>query len=587
PPPPPEAELVGEELRLRVGDRRWRVRGLGRITTVDALRLNVMVAREGGGEDRFHVDTFDLYSARARAIFTRAAADECGLAEDVVRADLGRVLLAAEAHADEAVRAAVAPKEDAVVLSPAEEAAALALLRDPDLVGRICADVERTGVVGESTNALVAYLAAVSRKLDAPLAVIVQSSSAAGKSALMEAVLAMVPPEDVRRYSAMTGQSLYYMGEGDLAHKVLAVAEEEGAERASYALKLLQSEGELSIASTGKDPATGRLATHTYRVEGPVAILLTTTAADVDEELANRAVVLTVDEDRAQTRAIHARQRAAETLDGLLAAAERERVLKVHQDAQRLLAPLAVVNPWAPQLGFADGRTRTRRDHRKYLTLIRAIALLHQHQRPRRSVDHAGRTIAYVEATLDDVALANRLAHEVLGRSLDDLAPQARRLLGLVAELVATLAAQQAIAPADVRFTRRQVREHAGWSEFQVRTHLDRLVAMEYVLVHRGGRGQSFVYELLHDGGGADGRPHLAGLVDVAALAAASATGDFEGGGAHFEAPSRAGRAPVACASGEAETLTAQGLSPATETNGAQHAPSALNGSGSHAQVAG
>ena len=53
----------------------------------------------------------------------------------------------------------------------------------------------------------------------------------------------------------MTGQSLYYLGETDLKHKILAVVEEAGAEKASYALKLLQSEGELTIASTGKDPA--------------------------------------------------------------------------------------------------------------------------------------------------------------------------------------------------------------------------------------------------------------------------------------------------------------------------------------------
>ena len=85
----------------------------------------------------------------------------------------------------------------------------------------------------------------------------------------MDAVLGFVPGEDRVRFSAMTGQSLFYMGETDLAHKVLAVAEEEGAERASYALKLLQSEGELSIASTGKDTATGRLVTHTYTVTGP------------------------------------------------------------------------------------------------------------------------------------------------------------------------------------------------------------------------------------------------------------------------------------------------------------------------------
>ena len=105
----------------------------------------------------------------------------------------------------------------------------------------------------------------------------------AGKSTLMEAVLAMFPEEERVKYSAMTGQSLYYLGETDLKHKVLAIVEEEGAEKASYALKLLQSEGELRIASTGKDPHTGRMVTQEYRVEGPVMIFLTTTAIQLDE----------------------------------------------------------------------------------------------------------------------------------------------------------------------------------------------------------------------------------------------------------------------------------------------------------------
>lgn len=64
------------------------------------------------------------------------------------------------------------------------------------------------------------YLAAVSRKLDAPLAVLIQSSSAAGKSSLMDAVLNLVPDEERIQYSAMTGQSLFYLGETDLQHKI-------------------------------------------------------------------------------------------------------------------------------------------------------------------------------------------------------------------------------------------------------------------------------------------------------------------------------------------------------------------------------
>jgi DNA primase catalytic core len=512
---PPPAEERGEEVVMSLGDRRWRVRGIAKNTSFDALRVNVLVARDGQG---FHVDTLDLYNARHRKAYITEAAAELGLEERVVKRDMGQLLLRLEAIQEEQIRKALEPKEKTVELDDQERETALDLLRDPKLLDRILADFERCGVVGEETNKLVGYLAAVSRKLDEPLAVILQSSSAAGKSSLMEAVLAFIPDEERVQYSAMTGQSLFYMGETDLQHKILAIVEEEGAERASYALKLLQSEGQLTIASTGKDPSTGRLVTHAYRVEGPVMIFLTTTAIEIDEELLNRCLVLTVNEGREQTRAIHRLQRERQTLEGLLQRQDRERVLKVHRDAQRLLRPLLVANPYARDLTFLDHQTRTRRDHMKYLTLIRAIALLHQHQREVKTAQHDGRAVRYIEVTRDDIATANRLAHEVLGRSLDELPPQTRRLLGLLDRLVAERAESQGLDRADVRFTRREVREHTGWTDFPVRTHLEKLAALEYVLVHRGGPGQRFVYELLWDGQGQEGEPFLAGLLDVECL---------------------------------------------------------------------
>ena len=247
----------------------------------------------------------------------------------------------------------------------------------------------------------------------------------------MEAVLAFVPPEKRVKYFALTGQALYYLGgDSNLKHKILAIVEEEGAEKASYALKLLQSEGELSIASTGKDPHTGRMVTQEYRVEGPVMIFLTTTAVDIDEELLNRCLILTVDEGREQTAAIHRLQRERETLAGLLRTEARSAVLARHRNAQRLLRSLRVVNPYAERLTFLDDRTRTRRDHTKYLALIRTLTLLHQHQREVKTAeDDQGRAVEYIEVTLDDIAAANRLAHEVLGRTLDEMPPQTRLLL--------------------------------------------------------------------------------------------------------------------------------------------------------------
>jgi DNA primase catalytic core len=523
-------EMRGEDVVLKFGDREYRARGLKKNTSGDVLRVNLRVMGVNAhGDVALHVDTLELNASRQRMAFIKQAAEELGIKEEIVRHDVGKVLLKLEEVRDAQLAEALAPKEPEIKLTDDERVEALALLRDPRLLDRIVEDFAKCGVVGEETNKLVSYLGVVSRHLDAPLAVIVQSSSAAGKSSLMDAVLAFVPEEQRVQYSAMTGQSLFYMGESDLQHKVLAIVEEAGAQRASYALKLLQSEGELTIASTGKDPATGRLLTHQYRVKGPVMIFLTTTAIDIDEELLNRCLVLTVNEERAQTQAIHRIQRESQTIEGLLRRKDRDDLLRLHRNAQRLLKPVSVVNPYAPGLTFLDGQTRTRRDHTKYLTLIRTIALLHQWQRPRQTVQHNGRTIEYIEVALDDIAVANRLTAEVLGRSLDELPPQTRRLLLLVDAMVTAECKRQRIERADYRFSRREVRAVTGWGDTQLRLHLGRLEELEYLLAHRGGRGQSFVYELAFAVEGDGCKPVMAGLIDVEKLGGYKYDGNFAG----------------------------------------------------------
>jgi DNA primase len=198
-------------------------------------------------------------------------------------------------------------------------------------------------------------------------------------------------------------------------------------------------------------------------------------------------------------------------------------VLTRHRHAQRLLRPLAVVNPYAEQLTFLDDRTRTRRDHAKYLTLIEAIALLHQYQRPVKQIGSAGpsdaRLVEYIEVELSDIALANRLAHEVLGRSLDELPPQTRRLLHLIDAWVGERSRAQGIERKAVRFTRRELREQIGWGDTQLKVHLARLEEMEFLIAHRAGHAQRHQYELAYAGEGRDGTPFLAGLFDVEKLA--------------------------------------------------------------------
>jgi DNA primase len=493
PEPENQLKITDNDVRLTLGERQYRIKGLDKNKTPEQLKINLMLRHH----DAMHVDAIDLYHAKQRKQFIEQAAAECDVEARVLKSDLGTLLLKLEALQDQE---ATQDKQETIELSQAEKDEAFALLQNPQLLKQVLIDFEHMGVIGEDSNKLVGYLACTSRKLDKPLAVLIQSSSSAGKSSLMDSILRLMPTEEALEFSAMTGQSLFYMSDSSLKHKILAISEEEGITQAAYALKILQSAGELTMASTGKDPITGQLVTQEYKTEGPVALFMTTTSIDIDEELLNRCLVLTVNESREQTQAIHRQQRKRRTLDGLLQKVAQDKLVTLHQNAQRLLRTLYVVNPFAEQLSFLDHQTRTRRDHEKYLTLIESIALLHQYQRPVRTIEHMGKHIEYIEVTPSDIEQANALANETLGRTLDELPAQTRKLLEMIYEWGHIVADSQGIDLDDCRFTRKQLRDSFGWSDTALKVHLARLVELEYIVTHKQGHKQRLHYELLYRG---------------------------------------------------------------------------------------
>ncbi|GLR10248.1 hypothetical protein GCM10007905_29680 [Mixta theicola] len=117
-------------------------------------------------------------------------------------------------------------------------------------------------------------------------------------------------------------------------------------------------------------------------------------------------------------------------------------------------------------------------------------------------------------SVLDWLQHTERLAHEVLGRTLDEMPPQTRKLLSLIQQMVREKAGQQNCQPAEVRFTRRDIRAWTNWSDNQLKVHCMRLSEMEYLLLHGGSRGHLLRYELLWNGG--DGEEnHLCGLLNM------------------------------------------------------------------------
>jgi len=474
------------------GERQYEIKGIQRGDT--QLKTTIKASKDLAASLPFELSTIDLYSSRSRIFFSKLCADLFGASEDLVREDLGKLMNLVEGFKPK-------QKENTKQEASAEEQAqALALLKNPDIFSEILADMEILGVTGEETNKLVGYLAAVSRKLDEPLSVLIQSRSAAGKSTLQDAVLALVPEEDFVKYTRITDQALFYKDEDSLVHKILAIEEEEGMGGAAYSIRNIQSSKKITVAATGKDPVSGKMRTEEYTVKGPVAVMITTTAAELEGETASRFLFLTIDESSHMTEAIHQKQREAETLGGLIQKKKAEKLIRKHQTAQRMLKPLAVVNPFTPYLSYPSASLRTRRDHKKYLSLMRAIAFLYQHQRELKTTDVDGEPLEFIEVTLEDIAKANKLANEVLGQSLDELAKPSRTLLNSIFQMVHEFALKQKVSLPEVFFTRRDVREYTNWTDWQVKAHIRQLEEMEYVYVRMGARGKEYAYALNYQG---------------------------------------------------------------------------------------
>ncbi|WP_061260701.1 CHC2 zinc finger domain-containing protein [Leptospira interrogans] len=503
----PEVKVTKEEVQVNFPERTYLAKGLFRNASLETLKVTLKVSQ---GE-RYHVDNVDLLSYKARTSYLGTATHELREKEETIKKELGKLINVLEDILNEKEKERNVKTE--VELTPEERAEAVLYLEDKQLLSHILMDFERCGLVGERINSLVGYLASITRRTENPLAVIIQSSSSAGKSTLMDAILDFVPEEEKEKYSAMTGQSLFYMSSKSLKNKVLAVSEEEGAERAKYALKILQSEKKISIASAMKDPTTGRTVTEEYSVEGPVVIFLTTTNLEIDEELENRCLILTVNEGREQTRTILEIQRELETLEGIVKKRDKDKILKLHKNVQRILRPLVVVNQYAKELKFPDTKLRMRRDQKKYLTLIKSIALLHQYQREKKiGKDENGESFEYIEVEREDLELGSILASKILGRTLEELTPQTKEVLFSLHDMVEKGSEEQKISKSEVRFTRREIRERLGMSDTRLRVHLRRLEELEYLIVRSRGLGQITEYELLYDGEGKEGGEFTLGL---------------------------------------------------------------------------
>ncbi|TWT55998.1 hypothetical protein [Allorhodopirellula solitaria] len=244
---------------------------------------------------------------------------------------------------------------------------------------------------------------------------------------------------------------------------------------------------------------------------------MTTTSDKTDPELKNRCVTLGVCEHAQHTEAIHRQQRTRRTLGGRQVQHERRAIRALHQNSQRLLRPLTVVNNYAEQLTFRSDKTKSRRAHDHYLTLIESVTLLHQHQRTEGTfTNEAGEPCTFIETTLADIELANRLADHFLERSFAELPERTQILLEQLIGGLRSLCEFQGIELHEQRFSRKDVRRWGTFGDTQLKEHLARLVDYEYLRVEAGGgKGRVVEYTLSYDPDHDQTTSINSGLIDV------------------------------------------------------------------------
>ena len=302
---------------------------------------------------------------------------------------------------------------------------ALKLLEDPDFLDRAVEDTARLGHVGEQVTKKLALICAVSARSGNPIQPSTHAQSSAGKNALWDTVLSLLPEEMVVRRSGLSAKALFRT-EANLKGAVLYFQEVAGSEDASYTIRVMQSDGRLEYESTEKMP-DGGMKNVVYQTEGPTVIVQTTTSNHFHPENETRVFPIYIDESEEQTGRI-VQSILKEASGSGIRPAEREAIRQRWSDAIRLLEPAEVIIPYAGRVEIPSSPIRIRRDVRRLVDVVRVVAWLHQHQRER---DGEGRILASEE----DFATALSLVSESLTRAWKTLTPSEEKVLRAIKKL--------------------------------------------------------------------------------------------------------------------------------------------------------
>ena len=362
-----------------------------------------------------------------------------------------------------------------------EQIQGIKYLKSKKLLRNTLADIAKSGIVGETNNSLIAYLAYTSRKREKPLHIMCLGASGTGKTYLQEKVSELIPEEDKIEITSLSDNAFYYFGREELKHKLILIEDLDGAENVLYPLRELQSKRRISKTVTLKDNK-GNLKTITLRVEGPVCVSGCTTRERIYEDNANRCILLYIDDSSDQDRRIMNYQQRASA--GAVNKNEENQIREKLQNVQRLLKPIKVVNPYAELIELPREVFKPRRTLLQLLSFIETITFYHQQQRSVKTNNQTG--IDYIECTIEDVEAGFSLMKEVLFSKSDELTKASRSFLERL---------KSTVKDGEV-FSTAEVRKKLRVSSSTIHRYVTELQRNGYIKFKGGNRFRGYEYQI-------------------------------------------------------------------------------------------
>jgi len=452
-----------------------------KLTGLDRMRVTLKVEHKAksGLPVRHHLD---LYNHPHTEQLVSKIAEHLDVSTQATTQTIAALTSELESYRARRMESLQPRAAEKVQLSPAQRQAAITYLKQANLLERTGEDIGRSGIVGEETNRLIAWLVYSSRKLAVPLHLMFLGSSGSGKTWLQERVSELVPPEDKIEITQITENAFYYFRQDELKNRLLLIEDLDGAESALYPLRELQSKRRISKTVTLKD-SKGNLKTITLMVEGPVSVSGCTTREKVYEDNANRCLLLYIDGSKDQDRRILDYQTRA--AGGEINREAERHIRQQLQNVQRVLMPVQVINPYAKYIHLPEQVFKPRRTMTLLLAFIEAVTFYHQYQRPLKR-DAQGHP--YIESTVVDVEAAFALLTDVLFTKSDELTKASRGFL----EGLKVLLKEQGKGS----FQAREIRQQLRLAPTTLKRYLSELERYGYLKVNRSRPYGKYEYSI-------------------------------------------------------------------------------------------